>query len=80
MHHEIKSFHASHKVTQLPASPVLSVHSWGAAIDLNAEDNHRGSMGFWSSDFISVMVKNGIHCGQNWQGVKEPMHFAMVDG
>ena len=80
LHKEIKSYHACHELVHLPGSPVLSVHCWGAAIDLNADDNPRGSVGAWSEGFIKVMVKNGIYCGQNWTGVKEPMHFAMVDG
>ncbi len=80
LHTEIKSFHRGHKLGHLHNSPVLSVHSWGAAIDLNAEENAMGTVGTWSDDFIRVMVKNGIYCGQNWTGSKEPMHFAMVNG
>ena len=80
LHTEIKTFHCGHKLVYLPESPVLSVHSWGAAIDLNAEDNPLGTIGSWSDDFIKVMVKNGIYCGQKWTGSKEPMHFAMVNG
>ena len=60
--------------------PRLAVHSWGAAIDLNEPTNPRGSLGSWSDEFIKVMVKNGVHCGQEWSGVKDPMHFAMADG
>jgi len=77
---EIKTYKRGHKLMHLPGSPVLSVHSWGAAIDLNAEDNAIGTMGNWSDDFIRVMVKHGIYCGQNWTGSREPMHFAMVNG
>ena len=80
LYKEIKTYHRAHQLAQLPDSPVLSVHSWGAAIDLNAEDNPMGSVGAWSEDFIKIMTDNGIHCGQNWTGNKEPMHFAMVDG
>lgn len=80
LHREINSCHHCHHLEQVHQSPVLSVHSWGAAIDLNAEKNPAGSLGTWSDEFIGVMMKHGIHCGQNWNGVKEPMHFAMVDG
>lgn len=80
LHTEIKTVHTSFKTQYLQDSPVLSVHSWGAAIDLNALDNPMGTIGRWSREFMDVMMKNGIHCGQNWTGVKEPMHFAMVDG
>lgn len=80
LHTEIKTSNCCHKVVHLHDSPVLSVHSWGAAIDLNADDNPIGSIGTWSEDFIKVMVQNGIYCGQNWDGSREPMHFAMVNG
>ena len=80
LHNEIRSCDASHELGNLHASPVLSVHSWGAAIDMNVKDNPDGSVGNWSDEFISVMMKHDIHCGQNWTGAKDPMHFAMVDG
>jgi hypothetical protein len=80
LYKEIKSFHRCYEVAHLPGSPVLSVHSWGAAIDLNPEDNPMGSMGTWSDEFIETMLKNGIYSGQHWTGNREPMHFAMVDG
>jgi len=80
LYNEIKSCHRCYQLAQLPDSPVLSVHSWGAAIDLNAKDNPLGSVGAWSEGFIKIMSDNGIYSGQNWTGNKEPMHFAMVDG
>ena len=80
LHIEINTAHDCHKIKYLQDSPVLSVHSWGAGIDLNAMENPAGTVGKWSDDFINVMKKNGIHCGQLWTGIKEPMHFAMVDG
>ena len=80
LHNEIKTCLRGYEVFHLPDSPVLSVHSWGAAIDLNAEANPLGSMGEWSNEFIDLMLKNNVFCGQCWTGVKEPMHFGMVDG
>ena len=59
---------------------VLSTHSWGAAIDLNARENPMGSVGRWSPKFIRTMVENRVFCGQLWTGRKDPMHFAMVNG
>ena len=79
LHTEIKTVHHCHHLANLHDSPVLSVHSWGAAIDLNADENLNRTTGTWSADFIKVMSKHAIHCGQNWQN-KEPRHFAMVDG
>jgi hypothetical protein len=59
---------------------VLSVHSWGAAIDMNSADNPVGSAGNWSREFIDAMSAHQIFCGQSWSGRKDPRHFAMVDG
>jgi len=77
---EIRSCHNCFQLAHIHHSPVLSVHSWGVALDLNADDNPTGSMGTWSEAFINVMTRNHIYCGLNWTGYKEPMHFSMVDG
>jgi hypothetical protein len=81
LHYEIKSAGKHHHLGLIANSDsVLSVHSWGVAIDLNEADNPIGSMGAWSDEFIAVMEASEIHCGCNWQGHKSPMHFAMVNG
>lgn len=80
LHREIVSCQCSYQLSCMPDSPVLSVHSWGAAIDFNTETNPLGSLGMWSDEFINIMTSHGIHCGQNWTGLKDPAHFAMVDG
>lgn len=80
LHEEVRSYFRGHHLFHLQDSPVLSVHSWGAAIDLNAELNPTGSMGAWTDKFIEAMQSNKVFCGQVWTGVKEPMHFGMVDG
>ena len=78
---EIKTFDSCFNIRNVRGSRnVLSVHSWGAAIDLNAKENPLASQGAWSRQFIDVMTEAGIYCGQSWQGRKDPMHFAMVDG
>jgi len=81
LHLEIKTFDEAYCIRFISgSSSVLSAHSWGAAIDLNADKNPLGSSGTWSEEFISVMLQNGIFCGQSWVGRKDPMHFAMVNG
>lgn len=76
---EIKSIHDCYCVRNIRGSDVLSVHSWGAGIDMNAPENPLGSLGTWSETFIEIMSINGIFCGQTWEGRKNPMHFAMVN-
>jgi len=81
LHQEIVSFDGCFNIRRVRGSrSVLSVHSWGAAIDLNAAANPLGSPGKWSEAFLQVMQQNGIYCGQLWQGRKDPMHFAIVNG
>jgi hypothetical protein len=81
LHTEIKSMDEAFRVRSVRGSKcVLSTHSWGAAIDLNAADNPMASEGKWSAAFIEVMEKHKIYCGQSWNGRKDPMHFAMVNG
>lgn len=81
LHAEIHSFDGAFNIRNIRGSrSVLSVHSWGAAIDLNAKTNPLGSTGDWSDEFIEVMTRNDVYCGQSWQGRKDPMHFSMVNG
>lgn len=81
LYKEIKTFDGCFKLRNVKGSKsVLSLHAWGAAIDMNALDNPHGATGKWSDQFLQIMVNNGIFCGQNWIGRKDPMHFAMVNG
>jgi len=64
LHSELKSCSSCHELASVPGSPVLSVHSWGAAKDLNPADNPKGTIGSWSDDFLSIMESHSIHCGQ----------------
>jgi hypothetical protein len=78
---EIKSCDGSYELRNIRGSEgVLSVHSWGAAIDMNAAQNPLGSNGTWSEKFIKTMLSGGIFCGREWEPRKDPMHFSMVNG
>ena len=81
LHTEIKTFDEGYNIRRIKGSDsALSVHSWGCAIDMNAAENQLGTAGTWTYSFLEVMLLNGIFCGQNWVGRKDPMHFAMVNG
>lgn len=78
---EIKTFDGCFNIRHVRGSySVLSVHSWGAAIDLNAWDNPMATAGKWTAAFIRTMQAHRIYCGQSWTGRKDPMHFALVNG
>lgn len=80
-HREIKAFDGCFNIRHVRGGySVLSIHSWGAAIDLNARDNPMATAGKWSKAFINIMTQHSVYCGQTWSGRKDPMHFAMVNG
>ena len=81
LHKEIKTFDGCYNVRLVRGSnALLSIHSWGCAIDLNAQLNPLGAQSDWSYDFIAVMERCGIFCGSRWPGRPDPMHFALVNG
>ena len=81
LHQEIKSFDGCYNVRMVRGTEtILSVHSWGCAIDLNAAQNPLGGESDWSYDFINVMEHCGIYCGARWPGRPDAMHFALVNG
>ncbi len=81
LHSEIKTLDEDYNIRYIHGSTyVLSLHSWGAAVDMNAVTNSLGSSGTWSKSFIDIMIQNDICCGQTWTGRKDPMHFAMING
>jgi hypothetical protein len=81
LHTEIKTFDGAFAIRRIRGSSiVMSTHSWGCAIDMNAAQNPLGSEGSWSRAFLKIMSAYDVFCGQLWAGRKDPMHFAMVDG
>jgi hypothetical protein len=81
LHKEIKTCEGAFNIRLVRGSKsVYSIHSWGCAIDMNANDNPLGAVGKWSTAFLHTMEISGVFCGANWIGRKDPMHFALVNG
>lgn len=59
---------------------LLSLHSWGASIDLNTDVYRICQSKGWSNDFVDIMEKHQVYCGQNNADHPEPCLFAMVNG
>jgi hypothetical protein len=77
----IKSCGACYKIRTTKEDPLLlSLHSWGAAIDLNTQANIAGVQDRWSQGFIEVMQAHKIYCRQLSEGPRAHSHFAMVNG
>jgi hypothetical protein len=60
----------------------LSVHSWGAAVDINWKNNpvSRKLITDFPPGFIDVFTGVGWTWGGNWRSVKDAMHVEFVRG
>jgi hypothetical protein len=58
----------------------LSLHCFGAAIDLNSESNKLGSEGDMSPRVVEVFEHFGFLWGGNFRGRSDPMHFQYARG
>lgn len=58
----------------------LSVHTWGIAIDLEAEKFPLGSLERFSPEVVSCFSKAGFVYGGDFEGRKDPMHFQLCSG
>ena len=88
---EIHSFDGCEVHRHVAGSPSISMHSWGAAIDINASTNQQvrkpidqitseDRLGKWSPGFVKCFTDAGISFGGNFKKTPDPMHFAMIDG
>lgn len=81
LQHEIEFFDGCYSYRKSRTTAKLSLHSWAAAIDLNAAKEVLGQRTTrWSAAFINCFTDAGIFWGGNFHGTKDPMHFAMLDG
>lgn len=90
LQHEIKVFSGCLVVRPIRGSANISMHSWGSAIDLNAQDDPMViepladitpamRLGKWSQGFVDAMTSSGISFGGNFIHRPDPMHFSMLD-
>jgi hypothetical protein len=88
---EIKTWDGLYNVRNMRGSKsVLSRHSWGLAVDLNATWNplvkvtpqNRAAMRKkhvkWSEKFLQVWRDNGFDCGADWKDRLDGMHFELI--
>mgnify|MGYP003439941463 CR=1 FL=1 len=52
-----------------------SNHSWGLAVDINAQDFPLGSSKRLPQWLVDLWKANGFDYGGDWKGRKDPMHF-----
>jgi hypothetical protein len=62
------------------ASSRLSLHCFGAAIDLNSETNGLGTPGDMHGGVVEIFEHFGFFWGGNFRGRSDPMHFQYATG
>ncbi|MCW2868656.1 MAG: D-alanyl-D-alanine carboxypeptidase [Marmoricola sp.] len=55
----------------------LSFHTYGTAVDLNASDNQRGTVGRMDRAVVAIFEKWGFDWGGTWH-YTDPMHFELA--
>lgn len=81
LHTEIKTFDGCYVDRKIRGGNTRSLHSWAIAFDLNASVEALGQVKTnWSPRFVAIMKAAGIYWGGDWNGRKDPMHFALYNG
>ena len=88
---EIKTWDGLYNVRYMRGSKsVLSRHSWGLAVDMNAAWNPLVSVTpqnrtvmrkkhvKWSEKFLNTWRNNGFECGADWKDKLDGMHFEFI--
>lgn len=60
----------------IAGSTTLSNHAFGLALDINAVENQRGTVGLIDRGVVQIFQKWGFTWGGDW-GYTDPMHFEM---
>ena len=55
---------------------MISNHAFGLAIDINASENERGTVGQMSRAVVQIFQRWGFTWGGDWH-YTDPMHFEM---
>lgn len=77
LHVEIKTFDGCLVVRNTRGSMLISLHSWGMAIDLNASMEKLGQLTTnWSPRFLEIM-RMYVYCGADFISRKDNMHFSL---
>ena len=88
---EIKTYNGCLVVRPIRGANSISMHAWGAAIDLNAQDDPMVinvpedqitpaiRLGKWSQAFVDAMKSAGLYFGGDFIDRPDPMHYSMLD-
>lgn len=76
---QLTSFDGTYAWRPKRTSSKLSLHCWGAAIDLNASSNPLGGLGDMPWQIINAFNQEGWEWGGEWK-YADPMHFQAARG
>lgn len=75
---ELKTFDGCFNIRMVRGETrLLSAHSWGLAIDLNASINPMGHRSCWTKDFVECFTDEGFTWGGNYWRI-DAQHFSWV--
>jgi hypothetical protein len=73
---ELKTYDGCFNIRHMKGSKSMSVHSWGLAVDFNADDNPFGGPVNLSDEFIRCFADAGFEAGALWHK-PDGMHFQL---
>lgn len=74
---ELKTWDGCFNVRKMRGRALMSIHSWGAAIDINAATNRLGQLPTMSKAFAKCFTDAGLEWGGNWLNRPDGMHFQL---
>src|SRR5271157_5999364 len=74
---EIHTYDGCWNIRQAKGGSIMSMHSWGLALDLDALLNPFGGDPVWSPEFVKCFAQNGFEWGGLWvpDSIRDGMHF-----
>ena len=74
---ELKTWDGCFNVRTMRGLNSQSLHSWGIAIDVNANWNQLGQKPTLSAGFVKCFTDAGFEWGGNWKNRIDGMHFQL---
>lgn len=77
---EVKNYSGIYEARNVRGLTHPSTHSWGIAIDLEAEKYPLGSLKRFPQEIVTIFNKHGFFYGGDFKNRRDPMHFQFATG
>lgn len=74
---ELKTWDGCFNIRKIRGGNLMSLHSWGIAVDVNAFENGLGRTPKLSAEFVKCFTDAGFDWGGNWRR-RDGMHFQLA--